>query len=224
MRAVQKVEETKYPATDGTGALPGPNAVRRLVAGRGRVSLTFDDGPDPGFTPQLLDILAEACVPATFFVIADQALKHPGIVCRMIREGHSVGSHGWTHRHPWLLSSTSARDQVVLANRALASLLGRTPRWYRPPHGAIRSSARQAAFQAGQHVVLWSRSAIDWGPLATTRGVTQRLCAVQDGDIVLMHDGRNRFNRPEVILEVLPMWLQRLSEKKLRPVLLPERY
>lgn len=205
-------------APAGSDGEPVLAPLRRLPESNGRVSLTFDDGPDPQFTPQLLELLAIAGVPATFFVIADNAVRYPDIVSRMVRDGHSVASHGWSHRHPWLQSPSSARRQVVAANRALSSQLGGAPRWFRPPYGRMRTSMTRAAADAGQRVVLWSRSAVDWGPWTTPRRVMQRLRAVEDGDIVLMHDGRNRHNRPEVTLEVLPELLALLADRKLCPV------
>lgn len=218
MTGVSAMKTAKRPPTAGSGREPVRDPLCRLPAGDGMISLTFDDGPDPRFTPQLLDLLAAAGVPATFFVIAGKALQYPDIIHRMMHEGHSVASHGWSHRHPWFQSTSSARQQIVIANHVLTSLLGDAPRWFRPPYGRMRSSMTQAAIEAGQRVVLWSRSAIDWGPWASPRRVMRRLSAVADGDIVLMHDGRNRHNRPEVTLEALPELLALLADRNLRPV------
>lgn len=218
MTAVSGAKTAKRPTAAGNDGEPVFDPLRRLPEGDGMISLTFDDGPDPRFTPQLLDLLAIAGVPATFFVIADKALQYPDIVRRMMHDGHSVASHGWSHRHPWFQSPSSARRQVVIANHALTSLLGSAPRWFRPPYGRVRSSMTQAAVEAGQRVVLWSKSAVDWGPWATPRRVMRRLRAVEGGDIVLMHDGRNRHNRPEVTLEALPELLALLTDRQLRPV------
>jgi hypothetical protein len=77
------------------------------------------------------------------------------------------------------------------------------------------------AKRCGEQVVLWNVSAVDWGPLGAADGIEKRLNAVKGGDIVLMHDGRNQHNRPDQLLQVLPLFLRKLSERGLRPALLP---
>src|SRR5690606_21990088 len=173
--------------------LPDPTAV----------ALTFDDGPDPDYTPAVLDLLAEFAVAATFFVIAEDALRYPGLIRRMLASGHTVASHGWSHRHPWRISAAQAQQEVQRANCVLSQLCAEPPRLFRPPHGRLRG-AMLRALAPQQTVVLWSRSAIDWGPLGTCAGVARRLLRVRGGDIVLLHDGRNRHNRPAAALAALP--------------------
>ncbi len=73
----------------------------------------------------------------------------------------------------------------------------------------------------GERVVLWDVSAVDWGPLGAADGIEKRLNAVKGGDIVLMHDGRNQHNRPDQLLQILPLFLRRLADRGLRPALLP---
>ncbi len=200
----------------GLSAAPDLAPLRRLDCASDRVALTFDDGPDQTFTPRILDLLAEGGIAATFFVIASEAVKHPDIIRRILAEGHTIGSHGWVHRHPWLQSSRAARLQVEAASHALADLIGRPICWFRPPHGAMRPSMRQAAAEEGQRIVLWSRSAVDWGPWATSSSVSRRLMASTAGDIVLMHDGRNRHNHPELGLQALPDFFSYLTRQHLK--------
>ena len=76
------------------------------------IYLTFDDGPDPDFTPRVLDVLGEARVSATFFVIGTQARHFPELVRRAAREGHEIANHSYSHRHPWLMSTRAARAEV----------------------------------------------------------------------------------------------------------------
>jgi len=200
----------------GLSADPEMAPLRRLDCAGDRVALTFDDGPDDAFTPRILDLLAEGGISATFFVIASEAVRHPRIIQRILAEGHTIGSHGWIHRHPWLQTSRAARQQVEVASLALAELVGRRIRWFRPPHGALRPSMRRAAAKEGQRIVLWSRSALDWGPWATAASVARRLQTISGGDIVLMHDGRNRHNRPELGLEALPGFFSYLASHHLK--------
>lgn len=187
-----------------------------------RVYLTFDDGPDPEWTPRVLDVLEQADVKATFFAIGQQAQRAPDLMRRIHAAGHAVGNHTFSHRHPWFMSQRTARAQVRDGANALSDVLGVTPRFYRPPHGRQRACMSDEAQRCGEQVVLWDISAVDWGPLgASAEGIAKRLDAVKGGDVVLMHDGRNQHNRPDQLLQVLPLFLRRLNDRGLQPALLP---
>ncbi len=185
------------------------------------VYLTFDDGPDPQWTPRILDILAEAAVPATFFLVGRLAVRHPALVRRLVAEGHEAGNHTWSHRHPWTMFSSTARKEVHDGAAAIAGIIGPTPRSFRPPHGRLRQCMIEEAERGGQTLVLWNRSAVDWGPLGSAHGVADRLSSVQAGDIVLMHDGGRGINHPEELVKVLPAFLSNLNRRGLAPSLLP---
>ncbi len=183
------------------------------LAVRQAVALTFDDGPDPRHTGALLDLLAAAGAAASFFLIGRQAECHPDLVWRILAEGHSIGNHGWGHQHPWWQRAADARRDLATGAAVLTALMGRPPRYYRPPHGRLRACLQAEARAHGQRIVLWTRSGVDWGPFATPAAVARRLRSVGTGDIVLLHDGRNRHNRPEVTLQVLPALLERLQQQ-----------
>lgn len=185
------------------------------------IYLTFDDGPDEQWTPRVLDALEKAQVRATFFAIGEQAQRAPELMRRIHAAGHAIGNHTFSHRHPWLMSQRAARAQVRDGAKALSDVLGIEPRFYRPPHGRSRSCMSDEAQRCGERVVLWDISAVDWGPLGTAAGIQHRLGTVKGGDIVLMHDSRNQYNRPDQLLQILPWFLQRLSSCGLRAELLP---
>jgi peptidoglycan/xylan/chitin deacetylase (PgdA/CDA1 family) len=188
-----------------------------------RVFLTFDDGPDPQWTPQILDALAEAGARATFFMIGIHALKFPALVRRIDAEGHATGNHTFSHRHPWLLSKNEARKEVQWGARALEDILGHSPRFYRAPHGRRRACMDEEARHHGETIVGWDLSAIDWGLLGRAERIAMRLTRVRSGDVVLMHDGRNRHNRPHELVRVLPQFLQELRGRALRAEPLSEQ-
>lgn len=188
----------------------------------GRVYLTFDDGPDPQWTPRILDILAEAAVPATFFLVGQLTVRHPALVRRLAAEGHEAGNHTWSHRHPWTVRSSKARQEVHDGAAAIAGIIGRAPKFFRPPHGRLRRCMIEEAERGGQNLVLWDRSAVDWGPLGSARGIGTRLCAARAGDIVLMHDGGRGINHPEELVKVLPAFLANLGRRGVLPGLLPD--
>ncbi|HEX7011546.1 MAG TPA: polysaccharide deacetylase family protein [Steroidobacteraceae bacterium] len=186
-----------------------------------RVYLTFDDGPDRDFTPRVLDVLAQAEMQATFFVIGECARREPELIRRIAEGGHAIGNHTYSHRHPWLMTPRAARAQVRDGANAVADVLGYPPRLYRPPHGRLRPCMVDEAHKLGEHIVLWNVSAIDFGPLGSAKRIGQRLASVSANDIVLMHDGRNRHNRPDQLLEVLPGFLAHLRERGLHSASLP---
>jgi len=177
-----------------------------------RVHLSFDDGPDPHWTPIVLDLLAIHALHATFFTIGQAARAHPHLLRRMHAAGHALGNHTWSHRHPWTLSSKDARREVLGGAHAIEDATGAAARLFRPPHGRRRACMEAAAAEAGQRVVRWTLSAIDWGPLAQPAGIARRLARARDGDILLMHDAARGINRPDRLLEALPRFLDRLRE------------
>src|SRR5262245_774024 len=168
-----------------------------------RVYLTFDDGPDEEWTPRVLDIRAAAQIAATFFAVGANARRLPHLVRRVVAEGHAIGNHTFSHRHPWTMLPARAREEVAAGAAAIADIVGAAPRFYRPPHGRLRRCMIDQAERTGQSVVLWDRSAVDWGPLGSVNGIHERLSAVGAGEIVLMHDGRNKHNRPDQLTQVL---------------------
>lgn len=189
----------------------------------GSIYLTFDDGPDREWTPRILDLLAQAQVCATFFVVGEFACRDPKLLRRIAAEGHAIGNHTLRHRHPWLLSERAARDEVRGGARAIEQIVGQPPRFYRAPHGRDRRCMTDEATKLGAVRIGWNVSAVDWGPFGTAARIAARLRDVGDGDVILMHDGRNRHNRPEELLRVLPAFLEELTNRSLQPRLLDAR-
>jgi peptidoglycan-N-acetylglucosamine deacetylase len=178
--------------------------------------LTFDDGPDPAWTPQVLDILAAARARATFFVIGKHAQAHPGLLRRIADHGHEIGNHTETHRNPWVLPESAARREVRDGGAAIADITGSLPQFYRPPHGRLRRCMIEQAQADGQAIVLWSLSALDWGPLGSPPRILRRLQRAVPGDIILMHDGERGPNKPAHLTSVLPAFLCAMSHWRLR--------
>lgn len=176
----------------------------------GLVNVTFDDGPDPDWTPAILDLLAAAGARATFFVIGRRAASSPALLRRAVAEGHEIGNHGWSHRHPFAVNARRARLEVIDGARAIEDALGRPAHFFRPAHGRVRAQMLDAAAERGQHLVLWDVSALDWGPLGTARAIGRRLDRVRANDIVLMHDSSRGINRPAELALALPGFLDGL--------------
>lgn len=196
--------------------LTAPANSRHTETTTGRpICLTFDDGPDPLYTQKILKVLADYNVKATFFVLGEAAERFPHLIEKMFKEGHSIGNHTYSHRHPWLMSSKRAKQEVTLANTVIKNITGIAPRWFRPPFGRLRRAMIMQAHAEQMSTVLWSHSIIDWGIFGTKGGISRRLNNIESGDIVLMHDGRPNHNQPEVTLQCLPHFLHSLSAKSL---------
>ncbi|MEX0731230.1 MAG: polysaccharide deacetylase family protein [Aquisalimonadaceae bacterium] len=187
-------------------------------SGTKTVYLTFDDGPDPRWTPRILDILAASGAKATFFAVGQQARRHGVLLRRIAIEGHGVGNHTWSHRHPRFLGSDASRREVRDGRSAIEDTLGERPMLFRPPHGYLNPSMAEEARRSGHTIVLWTLSAVDWGPLGRSRGIARRLARMQAGDIVLMHDHGWGINRPRQLVSVLPHQLRILTMQGLRSV------
>ena len=154
-------------------------------------------------------------------MIGEQARRAPTLVRRIVAEGHALGNHTLSHRHPWTMGATAARAQVRDGATTISEVAGIAPSFFRPPHGRRRSCMTAEAERLGERVVMWDVSAIDWGPLGQAARVRERLEGVTAGQIVLMHDGRNRHNRPDQLLQALPTLFSRLRESGLTVSPLP---
>jgi peptidoglycan/xylan/chitin deacetylase (PgdA/CDA1 family) len=202
-------------------AVPPRAPVRALPARPGECFLTFDDGPDLRWTPRVLAELDAAQAKATFFVIGRLAQRHAALLRAARAAGHGIGNHGYSHRHPWTLTRSQARHEVRDGADAIAQAIGESPGWFRPPHGRLGAHFADVAGEERQRIALWSLSAVDWGPLATAPRILARLRAIRGGDIVLMHDGPLRHNRPDRTLRALPDVLPCLMRRGPRPAALP---
>ncbi|WP_240330360.1 polysaccharide deacetylase family protein [Streptomyces sp. CB09001] len=162
------------------------------LAGRGspgHVALTFDDGPDPASTPRFLDVLDGLGVRATFFLLGENAVRHPALTRELVRRGHELAVHGWTHDRPWWPSPARDTRDLLRAVRLVDEVSGTAPRWYRPPYGILTSGRWAAARRAGLRPVLWTAWGKDWRHDATPASVRATVAAdLCGGGTVLLHD------------------------------------
>ena len=160
------------------------------AAGPLPVALTFDDGPWPHSTQQILTILAQRQAPATFFVVGRQVLRYPDLVRREVAAGMAIGSHSYRHPQPFdQLPVARIRDEIAQGRRTLQPL-GVHPVGFRPPGGAASPTVTAAAQELGDRTVLWSADPADWQPSVTSDQLVWRvLAAARPGAIVLLHDG-----------------------------------
>lgn len=188
--------------------------LRHGTAEKPWIALTFDDGPNPLYTPQLLDILKEAGIKATFFVMGKQALKYHHILERMHSEGHIIGCHSFSHRHAWLMSPWHTFKDLELTYQAIESFLGYKPRWYRPPWGMFNLCSAAAARKLDLKIAYWSIEAQDWEATTTAQHIYDTIISrAQPGSIIVLHDNRGAPGAPAKTLEALPSIIEALKKK-----------
>ena len=152
------------------------------------IALTFDDGPDPEVTPAVLDVLAHHDAKATFFVLSDQALAQPGLIGRMLDEGHEIGLHFDRHDRIPDLAPGEAWRRMRAARRALGQMAGRIS-LFRPPYGSQTYLTYLFARVVGLQVIGWSQVANEWVPQTAEASAQSASEHLKGGDIVLLHDG-----------------------------------
>jgi peptidoglycan-N-acetylglucosamine deacetylase len=159
------------------------------VGTRGHVALTFDDGPDPGSTPAVLDALDALGWRATFFMLGDMVRQAPALAAEVAAAGHEIGVHGDQHRTLLRLGPRTTHDDIRRARDEIQAATGVEPEWYRPPFGTLSLSGLLAARALGLKVVLWTAWGRDWRSDATGDSVARDvLDGFVDGGTVLLHD------------------------------------
>ena len=212
--------------------LPSPYVIMRAGYHRGLVALTFDDGPDPVWTPQILDILKAEKVPATFFVIGQNALDNYGLLRRIVEEGNVVGNHSYTHPNLGLMSARGVRLELNSTQRLVQAFTGRTMRLFRAPFfgdaepdspdeiDAVLDAQNLGYLSVGLHV-----DSEDWtrpGVPAIIRNVVSSLenpDPDKSGQVVLLHDAGG--NRAQTVAALTPL-IRLLKSKGYRFVTVPQ--
>jgi len=128
----------------------------------GELALTFDDGPNPAWTPRLLEILASRQVRATFFLLGSRAQAEPALVRGILAAGHLIGNHSWSHCNLALAPASRIEQELSRASQTLAQIAGAPVRFFRPPFGARRPEVLRAAARLGMVPVLWNAMTSDW--------------------------------------------------------------
>lgn len=184
---------------------------------KANVALTFDDGPSPIYTPQILDILAKYHVKATFMIIGDEAKKNPEIIKRIIAEGHELGNHTMSHPEAPKLTPEELEKQVADNNALLQNLTGKKIYFFRPPYGYFDVAYFMTCRRQGVNVVLWSIVPRDWEKPDASIITKRVLEQIEPGSIVLLHDGGG--DRSQTVAALAGI-LDGLQERKLKAVTL----
>ena len=163
--------------------------VRAVATPQAHLVLTYDDGPDPAATPEVLASLAEFGATATFFVLVPRARAHRGLLGEILTAGHEVALHGIDHTRLTAYSASEVRRRTRDGRRELEDLTGREMRWFRAPYGALLPPHWAAVRSAGLMPVGWGPTPGDWRSLPESRLAADALDGCASGGILLAHDG-----------------------------------
>ena len=174
------------PRPAGPGSALGTQVVFQTDGKSGKLALTFDDGPDPRWTPRVLDMLARLHIQATFFVLGSAVQAHPELIARQVAEGHEVGVHNWVHTDVYGVSFSELSDSVDRTCEAIEAAGAPSPRLWRPPYGRVDAPAMMVASLKRMDLLLWSVHT----PTAAAADAVKDVAGA--GSVVLCHDGRTQ--------------------------------
>jgi peptidoglycan/xylan/chitin deacetylase (PgdA/CDA1 family) len=201
-----------------------------------KLALTFDDGPNPAITPQLLDLLDRHQARATFFLVGQFVRDCPALAREIVARGHAIGNHTETHPNLFWCGAQETREQLRRCNEAIFSATARAPRWFRPPFGMRSPWLAGVAGEFELSTVMWTLIPGDWRdrpvdwlirrmqPTAarTQQNLTNTLAA--GGDIICLHDGNHASQNADRTrtLAALEYWLPRWRDLSLKFVTIDE--
>ncbi|MFJ3876449.1 polysaccharide deacetylase family protein [Streptomyces sp. NPDC090077] len=172
--------------------------------------LTFDDGPDPRYTPAILDTLARYGVRAMFFVCGEMATENRALLRRIAAEGHVIGNHTWTHPLIPSLSRSALEAEIGRTSEVVHQVTGQAPLWFRAPYGAWNRAAFEIGADLNMEPFAWTVDTLDWKEPGSTTIVSRVLAGAGPGVVVLNHDaGGNRSQTVRALEAYLPQLLGR---------------
>ena len=177
-----------------------PGVVWRKEQEKKVVYLTFDDGPIPECTPQILDILARYGVKATFFMVAENAVRCPHLLERIQKEGHTVGNHTYHHLRGLKVTTKHYLEDVEKASQVLGTKL------FRPPHGRMKGRQKRALLAQGYTIYLWDVLTHDYNSNYSVEHMMKVIKRfTRNGSIITCHDSNKSKDR---VLDLLPKMIE----------------
>lgn len=213
---------TPLSVSDNSATLPPAlknQVVSQVHTDHHEIALTFDDGPYPYYTAQILAILQRYQVHATFFCIGKNVQNYPLLVQQEYEAGHAIGNHTWDHADLTKLSRFGIQREIASASAVIQHTVGFLPTLLRPPYGAITFSVRAQIVQSHLIPVMWSVDTEDWQRPGTNAIIRAALIRAGDGGIILMHDGGG--NRLQTVA-ALPYIIEGLRQRGYELVTVPQ--
>lgn len=153
-----------------------------------KVALTFDDGPHPKYTKQILEILSEYGITATFFVIGENAVNYPEALQAIKASGCEIGNHTFSHHNISGMSCTQIKNEIQQCESVINDVCSYKTRLFRPPEGSYGCALENVSKDLGYNIILWSIDTRDWAHTPPEKIVENVMGNLGDGDIILMHD------------------------------------
>ncbi|WP_241657835.1 polysaccharide deacetylase family protein [Anaerobacillus alkaliphilus] len=195
------------------------SSIRRGNPERKFVALTFDDGPDPHYTPQILDILKEKNVRATFFVMGKQVENYPNIMKRIFNEGHAFGNHTWNHPSFPRVMTEQIIEEINSTQTVIDRTIGRRSDLFRPPYGAITKADALLLEKMGMRTIMWTVDTLDWSGLSGDDILSIVHRDISPGGIILQHNFEPHREDARLLdgtVEALPRIIDELRAKGYR--------
>ncbi|MEH7075751.1 polysaccharide deacetylase family protein [Neobacillus drentensis] len=189
------------------------------------IAITFDDGPNPKYTPQLLDLLKKYGIKASFFVVGSKVKAYPDIIKRMSEEGHTIGIHHYNHISSWILSPFQLKKYLDMTEQAIFECTNQKVTFYRPPWGHFNLFSLMLSKR--YKVIMWSHIFGDWKVSKGINGLLDQLLqSTEPGSVLLLHDcgetaGADRL-APHYMLKCLEIYLRENANKGTKFITLKE--
>ena len=181
----------------------------RMTPSENAIYLTFDDGPNDIVTPQVLEILSNQNVPATFFCVGENIQKYPTIVERIVSEGHSIGNHTHNHIKGWNYPSNEYLLNVEKAQFAIQPFANTT--LFRPPYGRISKKQGTELIQLGFKIVMWDILSYDYNKHIHIENCIKNISKkTRNGSIIVFHDS---LKAQAQLLQILPIYIENMIQK-----------
>ncbi len=190
----------------------------KLSSGKKVIALTFDDGPWPESTAQVLNILKQNDVKATFFVVGQNVKNYPELVKRLVAEGHTIANHTWHHWYHFMNPQTAAYE-IDNTTNLIFQLTGVKTNMFRPPGGNMHNGVAAYARNSKYAIIMWSSDSLDYSRPSVPRLINNVFRAAKPGGIVLMHDGGG--NRSQTV-QALPTIIANFRKQGYSFVTVPE--
>lgn len=182
---------------------------------RKHIALTFDDGPDNTWTPQILSVLSEYNVTATFNCVGQQIYYYPEVFRRIIEDGHIVENHSWAHPNFTKIPLSEARYQLERTSWFMERIAGIRPTLFRPPYGAMNQDVINLVLSLGYRILYWDVDSLDWEGITARQVAANVLAHTRAGSIILMHFAGGKNGNLEGTVLALPSIITTLQREGL---------
>lgn len=195
------------PSTPALSAAPDSEVVSKIETDQKWIAITFDDGPNPTYTPQILDLLKQYQAKATFFVLGKRVQMYPAIAIREVNEGHEIANHTFDHHFLKNYPAQKLVDEIRQTQEVIFDITEQMPHVFRPPGGFYNDALLHSMKEDKLTVVMWSwyQDTRDWRKPGADKIVAQVLGNVHNGDIILFHDLQGDCSQTvEALKRILP--------------------